>query len=160
MLKFITFFLIFMILIGILSLSLGSPILVSNQTHNGKLIYTQLGVKTNQTLEKLLYGLLIACGSIIMLMIIGKTGKINKIVIQTLVIALLLVLVSLGGMIMALSIKIITTTNHDSNAKLMKSIPNLELSMSQVYLTLSDGILGIIFGLTILGSAVYRLLDK
>jgi hypothetical protein len=149
-----------MILIGILSLSLGSPILVSNQTHNGKLIYTQLGVKTNQTLEKLLYGLLIACGSIIMLMIIGKTGKINKIVIQTLVIALLLVLVSLGGMIMALSIKIITTTNHDSNAKLMKSIPNLELSMSQVYLTLSDGILGIIFGLTILGSAVYRLLDK
>ena len=149
-----------MILIGILCLSLGSPILVSNQTHNGKNIYTQLGLKTNQTLEKLLYGLLVTCGTIILLMIVGKSGKINKIVIQILVIALLLVLVSLGGMIMALSIKIINATKTDNNAALMKSIPNLELSMSQVYLTMSDGIIGIIFGLTIFGSAIYRLLDK
>ena len=93
-------------------------------------------------------------------MIVGKSGKINKIVIQILVIALLLVLVSLGGMIMALSIKIINATKTDNNAALMKSIPNLELSMSQVYLTMSDGIIGIIFGLTIFGSAIYRLLDK
>lgn len=149
-----------MILIGILSLSLGNSVLVSNHQHNGKSIYTQLGVKTNQTLEKLLYGLLITCGSIIMLMIISKTGKVNKIIIQFLVIALLIVLVSLGGMIMALSIQIITATNRNTNAELKKSISNFDLGITQVYLTLSNGVLGIIFGLTILGSAIYRLLEK
>lgn len=147
-------------MIGILAMSLGNPIFISNQTHNGTKIYTQLGINTNQTLEKLLVGLLITCGSIIFVMIVMKSKKINMVLLQFLFIALLIVLISLAGMIMALSIKILTAINNNKNEALIKSISNLPLSLGHVYLSLTDAIIALLFGLVILGSMVYRLIDK
>lgn len=148
-----------MIMIGILSLSLGYPILISNQTHNGQKIYSQIGIDTNQTLEKLLFGMMITCGAIILVMIGMKTKKINLILMQFLLLALLIVLISLAGMIMALSIKIFTATNEQKNEGIIRTIPNLSLALSQVYLGLSNSIIALLFGLVLLGSMIYRLLD-
>jgi len=147
-----------MIMLGILALSLGNPILISNHTHAGQKMYSQLGLDTNQTLKKLLFGLIVTCGAIILVMIIIKANKFNMMLMLFLLLGLLITLVTIGGVIMSLSIKIITSTNK--NNELVKTIANFPIAISQVYLSLVDGVIGILFGLLLMGSFINRMLNK